>query len=85
MVYLDMSLPTKALEMTWAKPEELNCIIPCERGMHILMCVFTSIGFLYGDAGLREVLYESDVFALGSSQQTLVGKDFDGRSMHSNL
>ena len=50
--------------------------------MHLLMCVFTVIGFLYGDAGLRELLFESDVFALGSTQQFLTGKDFD---RHSNL
>ena len=39
----------------------------------------------YGDAGLRKLLFESDVFSLGIAQQTLVGKCFDGRSMHSNL
>ena len=38
-----------------------------------------------GDAGLRKLLFESDVFSLGTAQQTLVGKGFDGRSMHSNL
>ena len=45
--------------------------------MHLLMCVFTAIGFLYGDAGLRELLFESDVFALGSTQQILTEKDFN--------
>ena len=76
-VYFDMGLLTKALEITWAKPVELQGVIPCEGGMHLLMCVFAAIGYLYGDAGLRELLFESDVFAQGSVQQILTGKDFE--------
>ena len=76
-VYFDMGLLTKALEITWAKPMELQGVIPCEGGMHLLMCVFATIGYLYGDAGLRELLFESDVFAQGSVQQILTGKDFE--------
>ena len=76
-VYFDMGLLTKALEITWAKPVDLQGVIPCEGGMHFLMAVFAGIGYLYGDAGLRELLFESDVFAVGSVQQILSGKDFD--------
>ncbi|MEW8548470.1 MAG: hypothetical protein AB2693_33625 [Candidatus Thiodiazotropha sp.] len=76
-VYFDMGLLTKALEITWTKPTDMTGIIPCEGGMHLLMAVFAGIGHLYGDAGLRELLFESDVFAVGSVQQILSGKDFD--------
>ena len=38
-VYFDMGLLTKALEITWAKPVELQGVIPCEGGMHLL-CAF---------------------------------------------
>ena len=38
---------------------------------------FAAIGFLYGDAGLRQLLFDSDVFASGSARQILAGKDFD--------
>ena len=41
------------------------------------MSVFGAIGFLYGDAGLKELLQESGVFAAGSVQQILSGRDFD--------
>ena len=68
-VYFDMGLLTKALGTTLAQQEELQGVIPCERGMHLLMCVFAVIGHLYGDAGLRELMFDSDVFALGSVQQ----------------
>ena len=72
-----MGLLPKALEITWAKPIDMEGIIPCEGGMHLLMSVFAGIGHLYGDVGLRELLFESDVFAVGSVQQILSGKDFD--------
>ena len=77
LVFFDMGLLTKALEITWAKPVDLQGVISCEGGMHFLMAVFAGTGYLYGDAGLRELLFESDVFAVGSVQQILSGKDFD--------
>ena len=74
-VYFDMDLLTKALEITWAKPVDLQGVISCESGIHFLMAVFAGIGYLYGDAGLRELLFECDVFAVGSVQQILSGID----------
>ena len=56
--------------------------------MHLPMCVFAAIGFLYSDAGLRELLFDSDVsdvFALGKAQQILAGKDFDRTLRASNF
>lgn len=76
-VVFDMGLLTKALEIVWANPVELSGVIPCAGGMHFLIAVFSGIGTLYGDAGLRQLLYESGVFAAGTVQQMLAGKDFD--------
>ena len=45
--------------------------------MHLLMSVFAGIGFLYGDAGLEQLLHVSDVFALGTASYILSGQDFD--------
>ena len=45
--------------------------------MHFLMSAFAGIGFLYGDAGLKHLLYESDVYAKGTADQILAGKDYD--------
>ena len=44
----------KALEITWAKPMYMQCIYPCEGGMHLLIAGLASIGYLHGEAGLRE-------------------------------
>ena len=76
-VYFDMGLLTKALEITLAKLVDMQGIMPCEGGIHLLMAVFAGIGHLYDDAGLRELLFESDVFSVGSAQQILSGKDSD--------
>jgi len=76
-VVFDMGLLTKALEITWANPEELSGVIPCYGGMHLLMSTSAAIGHLYGDAGLKPLLHESGVFATGSVQRILAGKDFD--------
>ena len=59
------------------KPRVLSGVIPCYGGMHLLMSTIAAIGHLYGDAGLKPLLHESGVFATGSVQRILAGKDFD--------
>ena len=80
-VFFDMGLLTKALEITWSRLNGLKSIIPCEGGMHLLMSVFSAVGFLYGDAGLECLLHESGVFAASTVNMMLAGKDFD-RAMY---
>ena len=76
-IFFDMGLLTKALEITWAQPEVLKGIYPCEGGMHLLMAVMAAIGHLYGSAGIHQLLHDSGVFAAGTAHQILAGKDFD--------
>ncbi|KAK5906364.1 hypothetical protein CgunFtcFv8_002238 [Champsocephalus gunnari] len=42
--------------------------------MHITMAYLASIGKLYGDGGLFDILTESDVYAEGTARQLLQGK-----------
>ncbi|XP_053391138.1 uncharacterized protein LOC128553968 [Mercenaria mercenaria] len=76
-VIFDMGLLTKALEIVWSRPEEFEGVVPIEGGMHFLMSLFGGIGFIYGDAGLKHLLVESDVFARNTADHILSGKDFD--------
>ncbi|XP_060579912.1 uncharacterized protein LOC132736731 [Ruditapes philippinarum] len=76
-VVFDMSLLSKALEIVWCQKEELQGIIPCEGGMHMLMSVFAGIGHIYGDAGLFQLLSESGVYSSVTASNILAGKDFD--------
>ena len=50
-----------ALETTWAKPMIMQCIFPCEGGMQLLIAGFASIGYLHGEAGLRELSFEFEI------------------------
>ena len=68
-ICLDMGILSKAFEIVWSNPVGLSGIILIEGGMHLLMSVFSRIGFLYGDAGLKHLLQDSGVFAPGTSQQ----------------
>ena len=56
--YFDMGLFLKALEITWAKPMYMKYIFQCGGGMHLLIAGFASIGYLHGEAGLRELAFE---------------------------
>jgi len=76
-IVFDMGLLTKALEITWANPEELSGVIPCYGGMHLLMSTIAAIGHLYGDAGLKPLPHGSGMFIAGSVHRILAGKDFD--------
>ena len=67
--------------MVWANHEDFSGILPCEGGMHFLICTFSAIGYLYGDAGLSQMLTDSGVFAPGTVRNILLGKDFD-RAMY---
>ena len=48
------------LETTWAKPiyMYMQCIFPCEGGMHLLIAGFASVGYLHREPGLRELSFE---------------------------
>ena len=46
-VFFDMGLLTKVMEIKWAKPDILKSVIPCDGGMHLVMSLFSGIGYLY--------------------------------------
>ena len=69
-----ISIPAFFDMWAWACPDELAGVLPCEGGMHLMIAVMA--GKLYGEAGLQDLLQESGVFAAGTMQQILNGKDF---------
>ena len=56
--YFDMGLLMKALEITWAKPMYMQYIFPCGGGMYLLIAGFESIGYVHGEAALRELSFD---------------------------
>ena len=53
-----MGLLMKALEITLAKPTYMQYIFPCGGGMYLLIAGIVGIGYLRGEAGLRELSFE---------------------------
>ena len=45
--------------------------------MHLLMSVISGVGYLYGDAGLTNLLVDSVVFTSRKVDHMLSGRDFD--------
>ena len=76
-ILFDIGMLMKALEITWAHLEDLSGVILCDGGMHPVICTVSGIGHLYGDAGLRSLMSESEDFAALSVHKILTGKDFD--------
>ena len=71
----DLAIYSKAQHILWNKPELLQGKITMRLGgMHITMAYLASIGKLYGDGGLFDILTESDVYAEGTARQLLQGK-----------
>ena len=61
--YYEIGLLMKALQITLAKLLYMQCMFPCEGGMHLLMEGFSSIGYLRGKMELRELSFESNASA----------------------
>ncbi len=75
LVTADLAIYSKAQQILWRKPLPLQGKITMRLGgMHITMAYLASIGKLYGDGGLFDILTESDVYAEGTARQLLQGK-----------
>ena len=75
LVTADLAIYSKAQQILWSKPPPLQGKITMRLGgMHITMAYLASIGKIYGDGGLFDILTESDVYAEGTARQLLQGK-----------
>ena len=53
----------------------MQCTFPCEGRMHLLIAAFSSIGYLRGKVGPRELSFESNDSAVGCVNLNLSGKE----------
>ena len=75
LVTADLAIYSKAQQILWSKPPLIKGEITMRLGgMHITMAYLASIGKLYGDGGLFDILTETDVYAEGTARQLLQGK-----------
>lgn len=76
LVTADLAIYSKAQQIIWSKPELQSSVTMRLGGMHLIMTFIGSIGKLYGDGGLLDILTSSNVYASGTAQMLLQGKHF---------
>lgn len=77
VIIVDQPIYAKISEIIWKNPSEFKHVVPCMGDFHT-MCGFMSIiGKRFGEAGLEDLLIESEVIAPGSVQGVLKGKHYN--------
>lgn len=72
----DQQLYAVAQQVKWSMPELFRNHVIRLGGFHEVTCFIASIGKIWGDAGLRDLLVDSDVYAGNSTDQMLAGKQY---------
>ena len=73
----DQQLYATAKQVEWAIPETFRDHTVRLGGFHTLSCYIATIGKLWGDGGLKDLLVDSSVYAAGTVDQMLNGKEFN--------
>ena len=76
-VVLDQALFAKATEIAWKQPKLYGNLVLMMGNFHTLCNLMSSIGKMFGDAGLRDLAVESGVIAEGSINKVLEGKQYN--------
>ena len=77
LVTADLAIYGKAQQILWTHPGPLAGRVTMRLGgMHLTMAFIASIGSLFGDGGLRQILTGSDVYADGTVVKMLEGKQY---------
>ena len=73
---MDQQLYCIAKQVMWHLPDEFNNHTMRLGGFHTQCCFISSIGQLWGDVGLRDILIDSGVYVSASVDQMLSGKQY---------
>ena len=76
-VVFDQALYAKVTEIAWKHPEQYGTLKLMMGNFHSICNLLSTIGKLFGDAGLRYLAVESGVIAEGSINKVLDGKQYN--------
>ena len=77
LVTADLAIYSKAQQILWTEPDVFAGKVTMRLGgMHLAMAFIASIGKLYGDGGLQDILTSSGTYATSSSILMLQGKHY---------
>ena len=77
MQTFDLQLYGSSKEIIWSIPDEFNNHFVCLGGFYGEICYLSSLRKIWGSAGLKDMLVNSDVYAEGSVYMILQGKEFN--------
>ena len=73
----DQAIYSKACEIVWKKKSMFQDVVLMLGNFHLMMMYLGVIGKRFGDAGLRDVMVQSDVIAQGSIDKALSGHTYN--------
>jgi hypothetical protein len=77
LVTADLAIYSKAVQILWTEPDPLAGRVTMRLGgMHLTMSFMASIGKLFSDGGLHNMLTDSEVYAAASVTLMLQGKQY---------
>ena len=74
---MDQQLYALAQEVKWDCKDEFKSHVLRMGSFHAIMTYLSSIGRIWGDAGLRDLLVDSGVYAAGTAELFLQGKEYN--------
>ena len=77
IITFDLAIYAKAVEIIWKNSEEWSRIVPRLGAFHISCCFLAIIGKRFRDAGLTDLLIESEVIDSGSISGVTEGRQYN--------
>jgi len=77
IVVLDQAIYAKALEIVWQDPQQFHRVVLRMGAFHTICAFMAAIGKRFADAGLADILIESDIVATGSVSGVLEGRHYN--------
>ena len=74
---MDQQLYSMAEEIKWHLKDQFSTHFLRLGSLHTMMLYISSIGKIWGDAGLRDLLVISEVYVLGTAELFLQGKEYN--------
>ena len=73
---MDQQLYAIAMQVKWAEPQLFQKTVLRLGGFHTVCCFMATLGKLWGDAGLCDLLIDSEMYAAATTAQMLDGKQY---------
>lgn len=77
IVVFDQAIYAKALEIIWQDHDQFKCVVLRLGTFHTICAFLAAIGKRFGDAGLTDILVESEIVGSGSVSGVIEGRHYN--------